>query len=107
MEFNPIDKVPELTERLKEYNPIIHKNSDEGYDWLDENSLCIELPRYNAGDSLTIECGGYGEFTVCFLYYHAHDSANDYEYNRMCEQLADLLNSKCGSAAILCGSENK
>ena len=107
MEFNPIDKVPELTEMLKEYNPIIHSKSDEKYDWLDEDSLCIELPNQGTGDGLTIECGSYGEFTVSFSYYHSHYSANDFEYGCMCERLAYLLNNKYCAAAMFCGSENK
>ena len=107
MEFNPIDKVSELMEMFKEYNPIIHKNSDEGYDWLDENLLCIEIPNPNAGDSITIECEDCGEFTVCYAYFHSHHFADDYGYSCMCEQLSDLLNNKICSASIFCGNEKK
>ena len=106
-EFTPIDKVPELTEMLQAYHPIIHQNSDEGYDWLDENSFCIEVPNPNTNESLTIEGADCGEFTVCYAYFHSHHFADEYGYSRMCERLSDLLNSKCGSAAIFCGSENK
>ncbi len=106
-EFNPIDKLSELTEMLQAYNPIIHQNSDEGYDWLDENSFCIEVPNPDGNESLTIEGADNGEFTVCYSYYHSHYFADEYEYSSMCEKIFDLLNSKCGSATIFCGSENK
>ena len=106
MEFNPVDKLPELTKMLQAYNPIVHEKSDEGYDWLDEHSFCIELPNPCGGDSITIECAC-GEFTLCFSYYHSHYSAEDYYYSRMCEQLFNLLNNKCCSAALLYGSEKK
>ena len=107
MEFKPIEKMSELMEMFKEYNPIIHQNFDDGYDWLDENSCCIEIPNPNAGDNITIECGGCGEFTVCFSYYHSHYFADEYGYSYMCERLADLLNNKICVAAMFCGSENK
>ena len=42
MEFNPIDKIPELMELLQPYGPMIRSRSDESYDWLEENSLCID-----------------------------------------------------------------
>lgn len=107
MEFNPIDKIPELTEMLQSYNPIIRTKSDEGYDWLEEGSFCIEIPNPNAGEKITIECENGGEFTVCCSYYHSHYFADDCEYSYMCEQLSNLLNNKCCSAAIFCGSENE
>ncbi len=107
MEFNPIDKIPELTEFLKAYNPMIRSKTDEGYDWLEENSFCIELPNSNKSDRITIECEDGGEFTVCFAYFHSHHFADDYGYSFMCRQLTDLLNNKCCSAAIFCGSENE
>ena len=107
MEFNPIDKIPELTKMLQAYNPIIHSKSDEGYDWLEEDSLCIEIPNPYGGDSITIECEDCGEFTVGFSYYHSHYFAHNYGYSNMCEELSSLLNNKCCSAAIFCGSENE
>ena len=104
-EFKPIDKLPELTEMLWAYNPIIHQKTEEGYDWLDENSFCIEVPSPNVNESLKIIGADCGEFTVCYAYFHSHHSADEYEYSRMCEQISDILNSKLCTATIFC--ENK
>lgn len=107
MEFNPIDKIPELMELLQPYGPMIRSRSDESYDWLEENSLCIEIPNANSDDNLIIECEDGGEFTVCFSYFHSHYFADDYWYSDMCEDLSELLNSECCTAALFCGSENQ
>ncbi|MBO5981802.1 MAG: hypothetical protein J6Q24_05075 [Clostridia bacterium] len=106
MDFNPIDKIPELTELLKAYNPIIRTKTDKGYDWLAEDSFCIEIPNLNADKNITIECENEGEFTVCFAYFHSH-YLDDYGYSNMCEDLSNLLTGKTCSAAIFCGSGNE
>ena len=105
-EFKPIDKLSELTEMLGAYNPIIHQKNEEGYDWLDENSFCIEVPNPNGGESLIIEADCW-EFTVFYSYYHTHFCAEEGMYGAMCITISDILNSKLGTAAIFCGSENK
>ncbi len=106
-EFNPLDKVPELIQMLQAYDPILHKKSDEGYRWLNENSFCIEIPNPSGGDSILIVYEDLAEFTISYSYYHSHYSANDFEYDCMCKIIFDLLNSKRGSAALFRGSENK
>ena len=107
MEFNPIDKIPELMELLQPYGPMIRSRSDESYAWLEEDSLCIEIPNANSDDNLIIECENEGEFTVCFACFHSHYFADDYWYVNMCEDLSNLLNNKFCSAAIFCGSNNE
>jgi hypothetical protein len=42
-EFNPIDKVNDLLDVCKEFNPIIRKRTNEGYDWLKDTDVCIEI----------------------------------------------------------------
>ena len=106
-EFNPIEKLPELAELLREYNPIISRKSDKGYDGPDEASFCITVPGPGANEGLMIEGSSSGEFILCYSYYHSHYSANEYEYSCMCEQIFDLLNSKCGCAAIFCANGDK
>lgn len=107
MEFNPIDKVSDLMELFKAYRPILHPDTEEGYDWLDENSFCIEIPNLNTEDSITIACEDDWEFTVCYSYFHAHYFADEYGYDRMCEAVFDLLHNKSATATIFCKSENK
>lgn len=107
MEFNPIDKIPELMEKLRAYDPIIRTKTDKGYVWLAEDSFCIEIPNPQAGKNITIECENEGEFTVCFAYFHSHHFADDYGYTEMCDDLLNLLNNKTCSAAIFCGSGNE
>ena len=106
-QFNPIDKVSELTEMLRAYNPIIHSKLDQGYAWLDEHSFCIEIPNPNADQSLFIAYEADVEFTISLSHYHSHYFANEEEYSSMCRQVLELLNNKCCAAAIFCGSENR
>ena len=102
-EFNPIDKVTELSEMFSEYNPIIHKNTEEGYDY----SVSMELQNPTGGEVIYIDCDS-NEFTVCFSqYYHTHYYPDEGMYDLMCSIIFDLLNSKRGVAAIFCGSDNK
>ncbi|MBO5785690.1 MAG: hypothetical protein J6R45_00040 [Clostridia bacterium] len=107
MDFNPIDKINELIRIFEEHNPIIRSKSNEGYEWLEESSLCIEIPNPNSDDSITIECEDGGEFTVCFSYCHQHFFANDFGFDYMCKEISDILYCKCCSAALFCGSENE
>ena len=72
MEFNPIDKVNDLLDVCKEFNPIIRKRTNEGYDWLKDTDVCIEIlnPGSNEREEgMTIICEDGGEFTLCF---HSH-----------------------------------
>lgn len=107
MEFNPIDKIDDLIARFREYSPIIRSKTDKGFDWLDENSFCIEIPNPDSDAGITIECEYGGEFTVCFSNYHSHFFADDYEYGYMCEEISKILNNQCSCATIFLGSENE
>ena len=102
-DFKPIDKVNELSEMFSKYNPIIHQNTEEGYDY----SVSMELQNPLGGEVIYIDCDS-NEFTVCFSqYYHTHYYPDEGMYDLMCSIIFDLLNSKRGVAAIFCGSENK
>lgn len=110
MEFNPIDKANELIDKLIKFSPTIRKNTDEGYDWLEEDTdVCIEILSPNSDkpdDGLTIICEDDGEFTLCFGA-HVHYSACDCEYDQMCQMTLDILTNKMCSANILFGDDKK
>ena len=107
MNFNPIDKIPVLMETFKSYNPILRSRYDGGYDWLENDAFCVEIPNPSNSDSIIIECGNTTEFTLCFSYYHSHFFADDNEYNDMCKEISKILNNKSCSATIFCGKDNK
>lgn len=52
-EINPIDKVEDLKRLLSVQHFEIKSASDEGYDWLEENSVCIAV--YNSTCEKTLE----------------------------------------------------
>ena len=110
MEFNPVEKVNELIDTLKKFNPTIRKKTDEGYEWLEEDTdVCIEIlnpDSYNPDDGLTIICEDDGEFTLCFGA-HYHYWGCDEEYNQMCQDALDILKNKMCSANILSGEGKK
>ena len=102
MEFNPIYKVNELIDIFKEFSPRIRKNTDEGYNWLGDTDVCIEILNPNSDkreDAFTVICEDNGEFTLCFKT-HSHFPPRDDEYHRMCQMAWDILTNKICAAEI-------
>jgi hypothetical protein len=100
MELNPIDKVNDLLDVCKEFNPIIRKRTNEGYDWLKDTDVCIEI--LNPGSSereegMTIICEDGGEFTLCF---HSHTHFSPLDYDEMCGMIRDILTNKMCAAVL-------
>ena len=106
MKFNPIDKVEDLLNVCKEFSPTVHPtvrgNTDEGYDWLRNTDICIEILNPGSLDrdeGMTITCEDDGEFTLCFKS-HTHFFPCDDMYDEMCQMIRDIFtNKKC--AAVL------
>ena len=108
MAFNVTKNAKELLERYRAYAPILRSKADEGYDWLDGDSFCIELPNPHGDHGLVIEYNGAGETVLCFSHFHAHYGINEPEdHDRMYEQLEGILNNDLCCASLFCGDEQK
>ena len=107
MKINPIDKVDDLIQQVKEYNPVVHTNSDKEYDWLEEGNICVEIPNPSSDNPLEIEFQNGGEFIVFFSGGHSHYWCDDEYYNLLCELVVDILNNIKCSASLFYGDENK
>ena len=111
MEFNPIDKVTDLLDVCKASDPTIHptvrRKTDEGYDWLGDTDICIEIPNPGSLDrdeGMTITCEDDGEFTLCFKS-HAHFFPCDDMYDEMCQMIRDIFaGEKCAAVLTMYGS---
>lgn len=107
MNFNPTDKIPDILERFKEYDPKIRRKNDDGYDWLDENEVCVEIPNSSQSGSIEVKCcDDDREFILFFASNHAHYYDEEYWYDGLITLISDILNNKCCSAGLICG-ENK
>ena len=65
IQIEVLDKIDELLEIFKEYSPKIFSNSDEGYDWIEEDfsrCLVIENPYYD--ENIELDIGDGGEFCL-------------------------------------------
>lgn len=107
MEINPIDKVDDLIDRLIEYQPIIHSKADSGYDWLEEEDVCVKIMNPSSDNHLEILFQNNGESTIFYADNHEHYFGYDVEYKLMCELITDILCNKKCSASLFCGKENK
>ena len=108
MEINPIDKVQDFIDKLQGYSFEIKKQSDEGYDWLEEpEDMCVVIANPTSENSLEIQFENEGEFTLFFGHTHSHYFNDDYEYNTLCDNVVDILNNRLGSGSLFYGTEDK
>lgn len=99
MEINPIDKKQEICSLLQQLNfqyEIHTSNSEEEYEYLDENDICIMIPNSNCEYPMYVDLEDDGEFTLSFYKWHMHYCCYEWDYNQLCKDLTDILkNSKC------------
>lgn len=99
IEINPIDKKQEICSLLQKLNckyEIHNSGFDKEYEYLQENDICITIPNSNCEYSLYIDLEDNGEFTLSYYKWHAHYFGEEWDYNRLCEDLTDILeNNKC------------
>ena len=82
----------EVLERFKNYNPIVHTQSEKDYEWLDgDNCYSIEI-KNNSGDSLFIDLEG--EITISYGDWHCHYYYEDRsDYEAAMEKVDSILNN--------------
>ena len=97
IEIIALDKVAEILDTFKEYNPHIFSKTDEGYEWLEEDdSKCIVLDNPYYDETLEIVVGDMDEFMLYFAKSHAHYSNYQFDYDQMIERIKEILtNNSC------------
>jgi len=99
IEINPIDKQQEICSLIKKQNcqyEIHHSGSSKEYAYLKENDICITIPNSSCEYSIYIDLEDEGEFTLSYYKWHTHYFGDEWDYNRLCKDLIDILkNNKC------------
>ena len=100
IEIVALDKITEIVDTFKEYNPHIFSKTDEGYEWLEEDdSKCIVLDNPYYDEALEIVVGDMDEFRLSFAKSHTHYSNYQLDYDQMIERIKEILmNNLCAGA---------
>lgn len=103
-EIDPIEKLEELKEFLKDYDVTVHTfgNEKEEYSYLDEEDYCITV-KNSSDDELFIDWNG--EFTLTYDAWHAHFSLCQYDYEEMLEYLTGILQNNLCSFSVFSNGE--
>ncbi len=92
-EINPIEKLNEILDELKSYSTSVLTSEDESYGWLGEDSKCIVVSDPSGVSSMEIVLSDGGEFTLYFADAHAHYLAYQYDFERMLQDIKDILDN--------------
>ena len=91
-EINVLEKIEEITELFKDYNSKVFSQTDEGYDWLEEeDSKCIVLENPYSDVPIEIGVGDMDEFTLFFAGGHAHFDGDLLDYGRLLTCVRNIL----------------
>lgn len=98
-EINPVDKKQKICLLLQRLNckyEIYTSNSGEEYEYLNECDVCITVSNNYCDYPLYIDLENNGEFTLSYYKWHSHYLGEEWAYDRLCEDLVDILNNnKC------------
>lgn len=101
--FEPVSKLKEVEKLLDGFEYSVHAMTDEGYDYLeDESHRCILL-KNKAGEELFIDFED--EFTLSFRQWHTHYFAENYDYKRMIRDMEAILHNNAHTVIIYCKDE--
>ena len=96
-------KKDDLLQFLKGYDVSVYSNSDEGYDYLEDNDLMLVVKNPFCEETLDIELAG--EFSLYFAGWHTHYFTYEYDYEEMKKDIMGLLKGNIG-ALIVTSSES-
>ncbi|MBQ9383885.1 MAG: hypothetical protein IJT87_06575 [Ruminiclostridium sp.] len=99
------EAVSDLTNLLSEkgLDYTVHTQNDEGYDYLDDEE-CRSINMVNkSGDELFIDLQG--EFTIFFQEWHEHYYTEKWDYDKLKNDLLDLLSNKLFVFTVMCNNE--
>lgn len=87
-------KKDDLIEFLKDYNPVIHTNREEGYKYLDDESVMISITNPNDSNTVLYVELSY-EFTLYFDSWHTHYDVFLEDYEDLLNDIKLILNNEC------------
>ena len=87
-------KKNDLLQFLNGYEVSVYSNSDEGYDYLEDNDLMLVVKNPYCDETLDIELAG--EFSLFFAGWHTHYFTYEFDYEEMKKDIMGLLKGKFG-----------
>lgn len=91
-------KKDDLLHFLKGYEVSVYSNSDDGYDYLEDNDLMLVVKNPYCDETLDIELAG--EFSLFFAGWHTHYFTYEYDYEEMKKDIIGLLKGNIGALTI-------
>jgi len=91
-------KKNDLLQFLNGYEVSVYSNSDEGYDYLEDNDLMLVVKNPYCDETLDIELAG--EFSLFFAGWHTHYFTYEYDYEEMKKDIIGLLNGDIGALVV-------
>lgn len=91
-------KKEDLLKFLKGYEVSVYSNSDEGYDYLEDNDLMLVVKNPYCDETLDIELAG--EFSLFFAGWHTHYFTYEYDYEEMKKDIMGLLKGDMGALIV-------
>lgn len=104
-DINPMEKLGEICEHLKEYVPTVHYpgDIDSEYDYLEPDCACITLNNPFNESRMFIDL--HGEFTLTYGNWHTHYSGCISQYKSLIEDIDNILTNQSCAASLFTGLE--
>lgn len=102
-EIDPVSKEPELTALLSEYTPVVHRSTDDGFDWLDDDGYSIIIKRDDE-ERMYVDYND-GEFTLGLGSWHGHYNSYRKDYEDLLKDINSILNNSFVAVTIRCNGE--
>ena len=91
-------KKDDLLQFLKGSEVSVYSNSDEDYDYLEDNDLMLVVKNPYCDETLDIELAG--EFSLFFAGWHTHYFTYEYDYEEMKKDIMGLLKDDMGALIV-------
>lgn len=106
-DIEPISKLTELCELLKDYSPVVHSfgDPDPEYEYLESGCACITLQNPFTEGQMFIDLEG--EFTVTCVGSHIHYFACVSGYDSLKKDVFSILHNELCAASLYYGSDKQ
>lgn len=102
-EIDPISKESELISLLSEYKPEVHRYTDDGFDWLEDDDYSIII---KDGEEVRMYVDYTdGEFTLGLGCWHGHYDLYRKDYEDLLKDIENILNNLLVAVTIRCDGE--
>lgn|GEM_PF-2705730 len=101
-DIDVFSKKDEILAELSGYNPVVHTNQEEDFDWLEDGCFSITISR-DGEEVLYVDLDG--EITLGFGGWHAHYSPYRLDYGKFLTDLRNVLGNKMCAVMVTCNNE--